>query len=267
MKSSIYDYRDYKKYLNDLIDANGSRGKRKLLAEFIGCQVSHISGVLGGETHFNFEQAEAAARFFGLSAKETEFFLLMVQFVRAGTPSLKKFCGKLLDEHQEKMSALKARLKMPDSLSGSDEIRYYSSWIYAAIHVLLSIPEFQTRDALAKKLNLPLASIDEALSFLETTGLCKKEGFKFLLLRPLLHLDKNSPLISKHHTNWRLRSIISLDQRSQEDLHYSSVFTLAAKDFPIVREILSKALAEALQLITASDEEDAAVISLDLFWI
>ena len=38
MKSSIYEYRDYKKHLTDLIetDPNGGRGKRKALAEAIG---------------------------------------------------------------------------------------------------------------------------------------------------------------------------------------------------------------------------------------
>ena len=267
MKSSIYEYRDYKKHLTDLIetDPNGGRGKRKALAEAIGCQVSHITNVLSGGGHFSQEQAEAAARFFGLNKGEIEFLLILVQYNRAGTSTLRKFYEGLLDEKTEKYSALKNRLKMPDSLKLEQETRYYSSWQYGAVHVLLSIKEFQTRDAISTKLNLSLSKTDEILSFLTDAGLCKKEGQKYLLLRPLLHLDKSSPLISKHHINWRLRGLLALDANTENQLHYSSVFTVSTKDFDRVREVLSNALTAAFKIITPSAEEEGAVICLDLF--
>lgn len=267
MKSSIYEYRDYKRFLIDLIenDDTGGRGKRKELAESINCQVSHITNVLSGSGHFNPEQAEASARFFGLNLQETEFLLLLIQYTRAGTNSLKKFYERILLERHEKFSALKSRLKMPDSLQSQEEAQYYSSWQFSAVHVLLSIPQFQTREAIANKLELPLVKIDKILSFLVEAGLCKKVGQRYFIVRPLLHLDKTSPLISKHHTNWRLRSILSLDQEKDENLHYSSVFTLSEKDYPRVREILAKALSEALKVITSSPEEEVATICLDLF--
>lgn len=264
MKSSLYEYRDYKDYFMDLIDSHG-RGRRKELAEHIGCQVSHITNVLSGSGHFSQEQAESAARFFGLHQQETEFLLLLVQYTRAGTKSLKNFYEKILADKQDKYLALKSRLKMPDSLRSDEEVRYYSSWQFGAVHVLVSISEFQTREAIAKKLDIPLERIDEILNFLVDTGLCKKEQQKYLPNRPLLHLDKSSPLISKHHTNWRLRSILSFDEAQKDQVHYSSVFTLAKKDYHKVREIFSRALSEAMKVITASPEEEAAVICLDLF--
>ncbi len=267
MHTTIYEYRDYKQYFVDLIDGNdsGGRGKRKELAESIGCQISHITNVLAGPAHFSQEQAEAASRFFGLNAQETEFILLLVQYLRAGTVSLKKFYENLIQERQDKFTALKNRLRMPDSLREQEETRYYSGWQFSAIHVLLSIPGCQKREAIAKKLEIPLAKVDEILSFLVSAGLCRKDGQHYQIARPLLHLDKTSPLISKHHTNWRLKSIMSLDKASELDLHYSSVFTLSEEDYPRVREILTKAISEALKVITVSTEETAATICLDLF--
>jgi uncharacterized protein (TIGR02147 family) len=269
MKSDIYEYRDYKKYVIDLIrsDAPGTRGKRKELSEFIGCQVSHISNVLSGSGHFNPEQAEAASRFFGLSSQEIEFFLMLIQYNRAGTESLKKFYSQLLQERQKKSLLLKNRLEMPDSLQHEDEAIYYSSWHYAAIHVLLSIKQFQTREAIAKKLDVPLPRVDQVLEFLAKTGLCRKEGVRNLIVKPLLHLDKSSPLISKHHTNWRLKTMMALDQNNDENLHYSSVFTVSKKDFPRVREIVAEALTKALKVINPSPEEEVAAICIDLFKI
>ena len=267
MKSSIYEYTDYKKFIVDLIesDESGGRGKRKGLAEAINCQVSHITNVLSGNGHFTAEQAEAAARFFGLNLAETEFLLTLIQHNRAGTESLRKFYNRILSEKLEKYSALKNRLKMPDSLKAQEEAQYYSSWQYGAVHVMLTVPQFQTREALTKKLDIPIQRIDEILSFLLEAGLCSKEGQRYIVVRPQLHLDKSSALVSKHHTNWRLRSILSLDHNDPEDLHYSASFTLSEKDYPRVREVLTKALSEAFKIIVPSAEEQGAVITLDLF--
>ncbi len=267
MKSSIYEYRDYKVYITDLIenDPSGGRGKRKDLANAMSCQVSHVTNVLSGDGHLNPEQAHAASEFFGLSPLETEFLLMLIQYSRAATQNLKRFFEKLLNEKQEKNTALKNRLKMPDSMKTEEESRYYSSWQVGAIHVLLSIAEFQTREAIAKKLNLPIKRVDEILIFLVETGLAKKDGQLYTILRSQLHLDKTSPLISKHHSNWRMRSILSLDQIESDHLHYSSVFTLSKKDYGKVRELLSNALTESFKIITASPEEESAVICLDMF--
>lgn len=267
MKTSVYEYRDYKESVVELINsmAGEGRGRRKELADHIGCQISHITNVLSGGGHFNQEQAEAAANYFGFNQAETEFFLLLVQFNRAGTSRLREVYLRMLDERQQKHSALKNRLSMPDSLKDREENVYYGSWQYGAIHVLLSIPDFQNREAISARLELPLSRVDAVLSFLVETGLCRKEGSKYLPARPLIHLDKSSHLIARHHTNWRLRTIDNLDLTDDSDLHYSSVFTLSKSDYPKVQEIMSKALAEALKVITASPEEHAAVMCLDVF--
>ncbi len=269
MQKNIYEYRDYKVYFVDLLESHpsGNRGKRKELAEAIGCQMSHITKVLSGDGHFSQEQAEAAARHFGHTAVETEFLLQIVEFNRAGTPSLKKFYENVLQEKQKKYTNLKTLLSMPDSLQAREEAIYYSSWCYGAVHVLISVPEFRTRDALASKLQLPLLKVDEILEFLTKVGLCEKIGSIYHPHRPLLHLDKSSPLISKHHTNWRLQALNSIDKNSNEALHYSSVFTLSASDLVRIKQLIEKCLSESLKVITQSPEKEAAVLCIDLFKI
>jgi len=267
MKSTIYEYRDYKKLTLDLIETGpkGARGKRKALAEYIGCQVSHISNVLSGPAHFGPEQTEASARYFGLSSQETEFLLLLTQFNRAGTVSLKIFYEKLLDQKQKKYSTLKKQLAMPDQLQSEQEACYYSHWYFSAVHVLLSIPEFQTREAVAKMLNLKLALVDSILAFLSDACLISKVGQKYQVLRTALHLDKTSPLISQHHTNWRLKTLLSFDQQNSDALHYSSVFSLSRKDYKRVQAILTKSLSDSLKVIDQSPEEELAVICMDFY--
>ncbi|MCC6278544.1 MAG: hypothetical protein IT289_11575 [Oligoflexia bacterium] len=76
MKTNIFSYRDYKRFLLDLIKSspNNGRGLRKKLAEFIGCQNTFITHVFSEKNELSLEQAEATARFFGLNREETEFF-------------------------------------------------------------------------------------------------------------------------------------------------------------------------------------------------
>ena len=267
MKESIYRYTNYKKYLLAQIEAseNNGRGQRKLLADAMNSPVSHVSNVLNGSQHLSLEQAEACTRHFGFNEDETEFFLLLLQFNRAGTTSLKKVLKRNIDRITKEKSKLKNRLKIPQSLNPQHELEYYSSWEYAAVHVLLTIPELQNREKLAKRLSLNLERIDQILSFLVSSGLAEKSGISYTLTENQIHLGKESHLISKHHTNWRVRTLREFENLSEESLHYSAAVTLSQKDFENVREILSKALSKSLKTITQSKEEDFAVLGIDFY--
>jgi uncharacterized protein (TIGR02147 family) len=267
MNSNIYEHENYKTYLQAIIESspNGPRGRRKALAEAIGCQVSHVTNVLSGSAHFSSEQIEAAARFFGLSHQETECLLLLTQYNRAATSTLREFYSKLLQDKKRQHSNLKVRLAMTDELKTDQESRYYSSWHYAAVHILLTVPSVNTREAVASKLDLPLSKVDEVLSFLSETGLIRKVGVHFEVIRPTIHLEKNSPLISKHHINWRLKTILELDQADENQIHYSSVVSLSEEDYLTIKEIFSKTLASTMDKVKRSPAEIAAVISVDVY--
>lgn len=268
MNASIYEYLDYKAYIIDLINnaPDGSRGKRKLLAEFIGCQVSYITGVLKDEAHFSSEQAEAACRFFGLSKNETEYLILLVQLSRSGTHKLKDFYKELIKQKQNEYSKLKSRLQISKKLKTKQETQYYQSWVYSAVYTLVSIPHLNTRDAIAKKLNEPIEKINKVLNFLVDAELLIKENQAYIYNeKKNLHLDKGSPLIVNHHTNWRLRTIKEFDQQASDSLHYSSALTLSKKDYIKVKEIFTKSLSSAVDVIKDSKEEELAVLCMDFY--
>ncbi len=267
MNTPLFEYRDYKKYVLDLIEksSDGGRGLRKQIAAFVGCQVSHITNVLTGNAHFSVEQGEAVARYFGLDTNETEFFLLLIQYNRAGTVNLQKHSLRILEIRAKAFLELGSRVRIDESLRMEDQARYYSCWQMGAVHMLLSIPSFQTRDALAKKLGISLVRIDEILSVLVDVGVCKKEGLQYKLLAGSLHLDRQSPFIAQHHTNWRMCAIRSLDFMKESDLHYSSAVSLSKSDVAKVREILTKALSDGIEVIKASGEEELGVLCIDFF--
>src|SRR5262249_18721511 len=153
------------------------------------------------------------ARFLELGREEIRYFLTLVEFNRAGTPSLRALLKEQLEEMREKHLLLKKRVGIQATLSRENQSTYYSSWHYAALHMAVTIPALQTRAALAKALRVPPRKLAGVLDFLVSVGLIKSEGERFQPGPILLHLEKDSPLIYHHHSNWRAKAMTSLQDK------------------------------------------------------
>lgn len=266
LMDTLFTSTEYKSFLKNTIAAepSGGRGVRKRLADHIGCQIGYITQVLSGAAHFSQEQAEAAARFFHLTPKETEYFLLLVSHNRAGTQSLQAVYESLLNRRRHDAKLLKSRLEIDGPKRDAYHQTYYSSWQYAAVHMALSVPGLRKPGALAEKLGIPLRRVGAVLNFLVEHELARKEGTEFHPTEQALHLERKSPLISKHHSNWRLKAIQSVEE-SQKAMHYSGVISCSKKDLARVQEKLAKCLEECIEIVKKSPAEDLAVLNIDLF--
>jgi uncharacterized protein (TIGR02147 family) len=269
MEKDVFEYRDYKAYLKATIASKpkGGRGIRIGLARSLGCPVSHISQILNGSSHLSMEQAEGVNLFFGHSPVEASFFLLLLQFSRAGTPQLRKRLDGQIREFLDRNLALKERLDIKDSLSSEDQALYHSSWLYRAIHVMVSVEEFQTKEALSAYLGISLKRIGEILEFLVSIGLVvKKEGGRFGMGVVRMHLPHDSPMNAKSHVNWRLQAIRSLEKEdTQRDLHYSSVVSVSDSDATRIKSLLMRYIQEIKSIIKDSKEEGVHCLSMDFF--
>lgn len=263
----VYAYADYKTLVRELIAAqsNGGRGVRRLLAEALRCQVAFISHVLAGQYHFSAEQAEGCARFFGLPKEETEFFLLLVSENRAATPELRSLYQRMLEERRTQNRQLQSRTKIHQTIGREEQATYYSHWYYAAVHMLLTIPAFRTPEAIRQRLKISAKVVQEVLKFLTRTGLARQENKNYLPGPALLHLAPDSPLIARHHANWRLAAIGALADEGLQDLHYSGIVSCSAAALPEVRARVAKCLEECMDIIKPSPEERLAVLCLDWF--
>ena len=104
MNKTIYQYRDYKKYLHDYIQSQPGKGYgfRSRIAETTHCDTAYVSQVLRQNAHFSLEQAEDLNDLLGHTQDESEYFLLLIQLARAGTPKLRARTEKLLQGYIEK---------------------------------------------------------------------------------------------------------------------------------------------------------------------
>lgn len=267
MKESIYAYKSYKSYILDRIhqEPYEGRGMRRKLSTAIGCQLAYISLVLGGDRDFSVEQAEACARFLGLGQDETEYFVWLVEWERAGSQGTKTFFGRLLDQKREQYLQLKKRMDITREFEDVDKAVYYSDYLYAAIHMATTIPSLRTPQAIAKRLNEPLERVIEVLDFLKNRQLIREEKGALLPGSQFVFIDRSSPFVSQHHRNWRMQAIRNASTRDPKDLHLSLAVTMSEKDAGLLRARIAEFIEEISGVIKASPEEKLMSIGIDFF--
>jgi uncharacterized protein (TIGR02147 family) len=265
----IFNYLDYKPYIKFKIRSQpkNGRGVKTSLAKCLGCQTTFISQVLLGNPHFSLEQAMKLNHFFEHTPDESRFFILLIEYARAGSVLLKKFFREQIDEVLKRRNDLSQRLTNIEEIKDEYQSEYYSRWEYAVVHVMLSITEFQNPESIIKQLNLPRSEVLDILTFLVKVGLATYENGKYNIGKNRLHLSRNSMQIRNHHMNWRHRAIYAIERNRAEDLHYSNVFTLSQKDIPAVKEIFIIAIERARKIIRESKEEGTQALTIDYFSI
>ncbi|MNL20680.1 hypothetical protein D3C87_1419380 [compost metagenome] len=203
--------------------------------------------------------------FFAHTKEESHFFILLVQKQKAGSKKVEKYFQSQIEEILNQRLVLTKRLGTSNTLSETDRAFYYSSWHFAAIHIALTIPELRQPEALAAHFRISLAKVHEVLEFLVTTGLVARGKGGYSSESTLTRIGNDSRSISKHHTNWRLQAIESLDQEELTDLHYSAVVSLSEKDVRDIKEKILEQIKNNINQIRESKEEKIYCYTIDFF--
>lgn len=264
-KNDFFEVNHHSTLISITLRKQKQKGAKAKLAHAINCQASYLSLVLNKKANLNLEQGEAAARYFMFNPDETEYLLLLIEKDRAGTTSLKKFFTQKIEVLRARRMLFIERIGKSNELHPEHQAIYYSSWIYSAIHIALTIPELKTPLALHRYLGIPLENVLKSLEFLESIGLCLKVGDEYQTTKNQVRISKESNHILKHHTNWRLRAIDSLDAEQPHELHYSGVFSATQKDVLKIKDLILENLKEYIKQIQISKEEELFVMCIDLF--
>jgi len=259
-------YLSYRQYLKDRLESQGLKsGLKKRAAEALSVHTTFISQVVLDKADFSLDQAEKINQFFQHNDEESEYFLELVIYERAGNPALKqRFEKKIRQRHLERVD-IKKRLTKTKEIALPDQDKFYSSHLYGLIHVLTSIPEYRTRRSLTSVTGFPQPTVDEALDFLVRVGIVMKTGDQYLPGEKHIHLGRDSKNIWRHHTNWRTATIQHLAFASPEDLHYSLSFSCSEQDAQKLKESLLAHLKKMTETISSSKEEKAYVFCFDFF--
>lgn len=266
MSKSLYSSDSYISVIKRKISEKKEKwGLVSEMAAACNCQKSHLSRVISGRVHLTLEQAAGLCEYFGFNEVETEYFLNLVQYERAGTKQLKNKIEKRIKHIRQEQEDLSKRLNKPSIGVEQKEILYYSAWYWSAIHVLVSIPQYQTVRAVAQKLSLSEAMVLYCLEVLEQYDLVGRNGVTWKTTSTPIHLSKKSSLIGLHHNNWRARGVLSAQNTQDDGIHYTVIQSVSYSDFEKIKQIFLETIEEYMKTAGPSKEEELVCFCLDWF--
>lgn len=265
---TLFQFNDYRQYLQHALPTAGPlRGSRVKLAETLNVQKGWISAVLGGSADLTLEHAFKVSRFLAHTDEEREYFLLLIQYARAGSRDLKSHFHTKVLEISTKRREIRERIHPSSKISEHDQITYYSSWHYAAIHMCFMIPSLRTPESIARYTGIPIERVKSILEFFLRTGVAGIKDGAYVAGQTRIHIGSESPFISKHHSNWRMRAIHALDRSKKENLHYSSAMSLSKDAAEKIREILLQSIQSTEPIIKEAKDECVYALTMDWFEI
>ena len=151
-------------------------------------------------------------------------------------------------------------------IEAKDRAIYYSSWHYAAVHMLLTIDQFHSPAKIADQLHLSLPRVNEIIDVLRKMAIITISDNCYEVIMDSVHLDNEAPEIKHHHVNLRHKAIQSLTEHNDSNnLHFSTFLTCGVKDIARIRKKLLKTIKECSQMIQDSKPEEAAGMNIDFY--
>ena len=267
---NIFDFKDYRAYLKSYIKNLPRKGRGELskISKHLRVNTTLLSQIMSGLRDFSAEQAYSMSLYLGHVELEMDYFSLMVQIQRAGTADLKMHLEKKMEAIKAEALKLFKRISHEKRLNNHERSIFYSSWIYSAVHLFTSLDEKgATIDEICRRFKLHKQKAIEITQFLLSTGLCTENMGRFSMRVQSTFVEKDSPYLLKHHSNWRIKAIQKSESLSDRELMYSGQFSLSREDFTVLREKLTALLNEFNKIVRASKAEEIASLNVDWFWL
>lgn len=264
--SSVFDFKNYCSYLKHKLGSEKQRtGQKSKASAFIGCQTAYLSQILSDKADLSLEQGEKMARFLELGPEESHFFLLLLQKDRAGSRELKLYFDKQIEKILTEREKVKSRIEINKDLTELQKNKYYSSWVYLAAHMGLSIPNLQLPRNLSKYLGLDLQRLYEVLNFLVQAGLAIQDGENYKISPTHIHLGNDEDNILKHHSNWRLRALMNLESKKNSPINYAVTYSVSRADAKKIQQNILQMIEENMKIVAPSPEEVLMCNVIDFF--
>lgn len=266
MSTSVFDHDHSFSYLSKrLSPPEGPRGAKARFAEHLRIKPAYLSQVLAKKVALSPEHADLANSYFNHSVEEADFFLLLVNRDRSGSQSLRRHYDRQVRSILQKRLEVTERLGRKGELSAVAQGVYYSSWIFAALHVATTIPALRTPQALRERFGLSAETVARTMKFLEENALVERRGDGFHPTQSWVRLARTSPLITPLHTNWRQAAIRNIPVQEDSDFHFSGIYTLDAKTAEVIREALLTSVREQVLKIETAPEREIFALGVDFF--
>lgn len=266
MSVSIYHYQDYKEFYNAWVENQPREGfgEYRRLAQSLGVSTTMVSQVFKGEKHLSLELASELCDYLRLDEEETDYFLLLVDYGRAGSYKLQKRFLRQIKSRQEKSKKLETRVKSSELNEEARNI-FYSTWLYSGVRMLTDTGKYNDAEELAKYLSLPRNHVQKILDFLMAHNLVLEEKGKLKMGPARTHVGSSSPLVTRHHQNWRIPALSKIQQNKEEDFFYTGPMVLSQEVADWIRQELPAFVERVNAKVIPSPSEVVRCLNIDWF--
>lgn len=264
---TIFTYNDYKKYFNSWVEQQpkSGYGEYRRVAQALNLSTTMISQVFKAEKHLSMEMAADLCDYLNLNEDETDYFLLLVEYQKAGSFKLRSKLERQLKKAQEKAAKLESKVKKDIELSEQDKTIYYSSWVFQAVRLLTDIEGISDVEEIANRLNLPKNLIQKVVQFLLEANLCKREKGILKMGPAITHISAKSPMVSRHHLNWRLRGYQQMTFNDEKNFFATVPMVLSSELADKLRQELPQFIQTIAAEVGPSKSEVVRCLNIDFF--
>lgn len=264
---SIFEVTEYREWFFQWLKSKpkGGHGELSKIAQFLDVNSTLMSQVLAKRRDFSLEQGFKLCQYFSFNHLESRYFMLLLQFERAGTHDLKSYFERELKEIKKESGQIKNRVKTDKEISDTDKSFLVSTWkptallVYTGKETGVSLEEIEAELGVSKEEARGLAEKLLEMGLIQLSGGHYKTGFM------RLHIPKGSSFLLRHYSNWRLRAIDRSDQINDDEVMYTSVSSISEKDLAKIKEKLLSWISEYAKNVSASPAERVVCFNLDFF--
>lgn len=262
---NIYKYEHYKDYLKAWIEsqAKNGRGQINIISKAIKIKSSLLSAILTTERNLTLEQAIEINLLFKHDELESEYFIVLVSYDRAGTFKLRDYYLKQKAIILKKSEKIKSRIKYENSVTDEERIKYYSKSLYSLIRVLSTLETGIHFNDILKLTKENQLQVKEVIEDLLEFGLIELKEQKYCATNKNIHIGKESPHYIHHRSNWLLEQLQKTPNSSNNNLNFTCPCTISRNDFEKIKTLLLGAITKTHGIIDQSPADIMACLTID----
>jgi hypothetical protein len=104
------------------------------------------------------------------------------------------------------------------------------------------------------------------IDFLIQNGMVRDENGRLMVRPNGMHLEKSSPLVHRHHANWRIRALARHETMGPNEMAYTCPVSINKRHQPVIREMLLQLIEKFLEKVKEGETADTlACLNIDWF--
>lgn len=269
-----YDLDDYKKILKSIMKTRrqqfGSKFTFEKMAMACGVQKTYFSKVMNTHAHLNVDQLFSACEYLKLTAKETEFILLLRDLELATNVKRSESLKSKIEKFRKDGLKIKSEVVASSFKTiENQQWEYFSDIDLQLVHIFLTLPLFAKKpELICDKIGVDKDRLFSIINKLKEWGLVISNANELKTIDPHIHLPDDAPVFLLFSVLKRLKTIEKIKRSNSEkndDYFFSVIFSSEKKFQNILKKNILNLIKETQSLTVKQKSEEVYQLNIDFF--